>query len=122
MPEDGFAEPVPGEDGAPLKTEALPNGSRLHHMADGRIFEEDGPTFLLEYATGFPDATYTRYISIFGLAEREHLFEAWCYPFNVFRTYAFWKVVSLEEIATGQRITGEELRVLMGGVELERRP
>jgi hypothetical protein len=84
-------------------------------MADGQIYEEDGPRFRLEYRTGFHDETYSRDIAIFGLAEQKHLFEAWCYVYKAVRTYAFHKVASLEQIATGKRFTGEEMREIMGG-------
>lgn len=89
-------------------------------MADGKVFEEDGhPNFRLVYESAFarvcPGENYTRDISIFGLAEQPHLFNAWCYTYNALRSYAFCKVVSIEEIATGERISGEELRLLMGG-------
>lgn len=111
---------LPGEGGTPLRTEVLADGTRRHHMSDGKVFEEDGqPYFRLEYqsvfAKAFPGETYTREISIFGLAEQPHLFNAWCYTYNALRSYAFCKVVTLEEIATGERVSGEELRVLMGG-------
>ena len=59
--------------------------------------------------------TYTRDIAIFGLDEREHLFRAWCYTFNALCTYAFGKVVCREQIATGQRVSGEEVCLRTGG-------
>ena len=91
---------------------------RRHTLADGQVYEEGGPNFRLEYKSGFPGETYARDIAIFGLAERKHLFEAWCYVYNALRTYAFCKVVSLEQIATGKRYSGEELRQIMGGEKL----
>jgi len=106
----------PGEDGTPVRTEFLSDGMRRHTMADGQVFEENGPVFRLEYQSAFPGETYKREIAIFGLANnRPHLFEAWCFVYKALRTYAFRDVVSLENIATGQRWTGEEMRRLMGG-------
>lgn len=104
-----------GEGGTPVRTEVLPDGMRRHTLADGQIYEEDGPSFRLEYQSVFPGETYLRSIAIFGLDERKHLFKAWCYVYKAVRTYAFSKVVSLEEIATGKRCSGEELREIMGG-------
>ncbi|MBX9871565.1 MAG: hypothetical protein K2X75_06165 [Burkholderiaceae bacterium] len=109
---------LPGEGGTPVRTEFLADGVRRHTLADGRIFEEDGPKFRLEYQSVFPGETYSRDIAIFGLAEPKHLFEAWCYVYNALRTYAFSKVVSLEEVATGKCYSGEELRELLGGESL----
>lgn len=86
-------------------------------MADGRKLQESGPDFRMVYKSSFPvpDATYTRDISIFGLGDEPHLFNAWCYVYNAERTYTFSKVISLTEIATGESITGEQLRQLMHG-------
>lgn len=106
---------VAGDGGTPVRTEMLPDGVRRHTLADGKIYEEDGPKFRLEYQSLFPGETYSRNIAIFGLAERKHLFEAWCYVYNALRCYSFSKVASLEEIATGKRYSGEELRKIMGG-------
>lgn len=105
-----------GNDGKPLTTVTLANGMRRHTMSDGRVFEEDGPVFRMEYMSYVTtDKPYTRDIAVFGLANKKHLFEAWCYTYNALRTYAFCKVVSFEEIETGIKLTGEELRVHMGG-------
>lgn len=107
--------PEPGARGTPVRTELLPGGMRRHTLADGRVLEEEGPWFRLEYQSVFPGETYFRDISIFGLAQEKHLFEAWSHSQNALRTYAFSKVHSLEELATGERVTGEQLRELMGG-------
>lgn len=98
-----------------MSTESLPAGGRRHTMAYGQVYEEDGPKFQLEYLSDLPGGTYSRRISIFGLAERKDLFEAWCFVYDAKRTYAFSKVVSLEELATGKRYSGEEMRKAMGG-------
>lgn len=98
-----------------MSTTLLPDGVRQHHMADGQIFRESGPKFRMEYQSAVPDETYVREIAIFGLADSPHLFEAWCYVYNALRTYAFSKVVSMEIMATGEKITGDELRERMGG-------
>lgn len=108
----------PGENGSPLSTEVGPDGARRHFMADGRTFVEDGPKFRLEYQSLFPGKTYKRDIAVFGLAEETHLFEAWCFVYGALRKYAFAKVVSIEALPIGERITGEEMRVLMGGTKL----
>lgn len=108
-------KPEPGTRGTPVRTELMPNGMRRHTLADGRVVEEDGPWFRLEYQSVFPGETYFRDISIFGLAKEKHLFEAWSHAHNAMHTYAFSKVHSLEEIATGDKVTGEQLRELMGG-------
>ena len=105
----------PGEGGTPVRTEVLPGGMRRHTLADGRIYEEDGPCYRLEYQSIIPGETYVRSIAIFGLAEEKHLFKAWCYVYKALRTYAFSKVVSLGEIESGKRVTGEESRELMRG-------
>ncbi|KRB97591.1 hypothetical protein ASE11_11990 [Hydrogenophaga sp. Root209] len=62
-----------------------------------------------------PGETYSRRIAIFGFAERKDLLEAWCFVYNALRTYSFSKVVSLEELATGKRYSGEEMRKAMSG-------
>ena len=98
-----------------MSTEALPAGGRRHTMADGQVYEEDGPNFQLEYQSDLYGEPYSRRIAIFGLADRRDLFEAWCFVNNAKRTYAFSKVVSLEELATGKRYSGEEMRKAMGG-------
>lgn len=105
----------PGEGGTPLRTVVLAGGMRQHTMADGRVLEEDGPNFKMEYKSYMPGDTYMRDIALFGLAEDKHLIEAWCYVYKALRTYAFSKIISLEEIATGKKLTGEELREHMGG-------
>ena len=116
-PKNRIEATPPGQGGTPVSTELRAGGMRRHTMADGELLEEDGPSFRMEYQSTIPGETYTRDIAIFGLDEREHLFKAWCYTYNALRTYAFSKVVCLEEIATGQRVTGEELRVHMGGAK-----
>lgn len=111
-----IAQTKPGEGGTPLHTAILEDGTKRHTMADGRVFEEAGPSYLLTYQSFMPDSTYTREISIFGLSpDNKHLFEGWCYVYNALRTYAFDKVVSLTEISTGTELSGEELRNLMKG-------
>jgi hypothetical protein len=98
-----------------VHTEVLPDGSRRHTMGDGQVYEEDGPKFRMVYQSVFVGDTYTREIAIFGLNESKHLFQAWCYVYNAMRSYAFSKVVRLEEIASGASYTGEELRIILGG-------
>jgi len=99
-----------------VATEVRPDGSRRHTLQDGRQFEESGPDFRLEYQSFFPGTTYTREISIFGLAAgRPDLFEAWCYVADDFRTYAFRKTVSVVELHGPHSVTGAELCKWMGG-------
>lgn len=88
-------------------------------MIDGRRIEEDGPYFRMVYKSSIaiPEATYTRDIAIIGGGAEPHLFDAWCYVYNALRSYAYSKVVSLTEIATGETVTGEQLRKLMHGEE-----
>lgn len=112
-----ITETPPGEGGTPLKTTVMSDGSRFHVMADGRKLQEDGPDFRLVYQSVFQGSTYTRDIAIFGLGAEPHLFNAWCYTYNAERSYAFSKVVSLTEIATGETVTGAQLRKIMGGEE-----
>lgn len=108
-----ITETPPGEGGTPVKTVQMPDGSRLHTMADGRKLQEDGPAFRMTYTSSIPGATYTRDIAIFDIGPEPHLFDAWCYVYNALRTYAFSKVITLTEIATGETVTGEQLRKLM---------
>lgn len=111
-----------GRDGTPIRTEVLADGMRRHTLSDGQVYEEDGPRFRLEYLSYMPKTTYSRDIAIFGVAERKQLFEAWCYACGALRTYAFIKVVAVEDLATGQRYSGEGLREALGGEPPSPRP
>lgn len=111
-----MSQSPPGRSCNVVSTEVLPDGSRRHTLQDGRRFEESGPDFRLVYQSYFPGSTYSREISIFGLArDRPDLFEAWCYVADDFRTYAFRKTISIAEIRGQHEVSGAELCARMGG-------
>lgn len=75
------------------------------------------PAFSLEYQGAID--SYIRDIDLLDVCtDRPWLFEAWYHFDKTLHTYAFHKVVSLTEIATGQSVTGDELRKLMNGAQL----
>jgi hypothetical protein len=80
-------------------------------MADGRLLEEAGPDFEITY---IGVGEYTRRISIFGPAERDGTFDAWCYVYDALRTYSCRKVVRGRELASGLEFTGDQLRAALG--------
>ncbi len=115
----------PGSDrppGKPVKSEWMNDGRRRHTLPDGRRFTVGRSRYRLDYlatwAGAQPGETFAVRISIAGLAADPLYFEAWNHDLNELGRYAFHKAACITDVASGESITGEELRVQMGGAVL----
>lgn len=107
-------------DGKPVKAEALPDGRTTYTMADGRVMTP--PRFndyLIDYQSNFVGAkdgdTYQIPVSFSGLSSVRGFVECWNYEISELRNYAFDKIVRVISVDGGWSLTGEELRLQLGG-------
>ena len=91
-------------------------------MPDGRCFTVGRSRYRLDYLATWdgaqPDETVAVRISIAGLAADPLCFEAWNHDRNELGRYAFHKTVCITDTGSGASLTGEELRLQMGGARL----
>lgn len=83
-------------------------------MSDGRILEEDGPSFIVHFR-GMGGGQYERKVAIFGPGKAPATIDIWCYVYDSLRTYSVANVLSVEEMDGGRRMTGEDFASLLSG-------